>query len=107
MICAAVLSNCAPVVAPASNPALAGPVVLDEQGVRELLAGVALEQGDEKAKTAAATVRALSAEGHNATLYQALTAANQRAFIAPLVTGIVASLLGFGFGAVFAYLLLK
>ncbi len=57
MLCAAVATNCAPAVAPASRAAAlaSGQVVLDEQGLRDLLAGVELELGDARAETARET----------------------------------------------------
>lgn len=74
-----VLNSCAHAVAPASRPALPAPtgltsaVVLDEQGVRELLAGVELELGDERAKTAAAQQR--EAEARRWTLISGIVGA--------------------------------
>lgn len=56
--CSPALTSSAPVVARASDAPL---TPLDEQAVRELLAGVELELGDERAKTHAAEMRA-----HNA-----------------------------------------
>lgn len=61
MILLLALNSCAPAVVrasslPSCNHACisSGPVMLDEVAVRELLAGVELELGDERAKMAAA-----------------------------------------------------
>jgi hypothetical protein len=62
------LSSCAPAVGAASNPTPASApfvpdgVNCDSQCLRELLAGVELEKGDERAKTAEAMQRAAAAE---------------------------------------------
>lgn len=53
--CSPVSTSSAPVVARASDAPLAP---LDEQAVRELLAGVELELGDERARTHQAQLRA-------------------------------------------------
>lgn len=64
-LCLLVLSSCAPAAAPASRPvAFAPAMALDAQGVRELLAGVELELGDERAKTADAEQRVEAARTH-------------------------------------------
>ncbi len=61
------LTSCASAVAPASRPAgslvyVPPGIVLDETGVRELLAGVELELGDRDAEVAAANQRTNIAE---------------------------------------------
>lgn len=66
------LTSCASAVAPASRPAPASApapfvpdgMVLDAQGIREMLAGVELELGDGRAQVAAAEQRAVTAEEH-------------------------------------------
>ena len=56
--CSPALISSAPVVAKASDDPL---TPLDEQAVRELLAGVELELGDERSRTYAAQLRAADA----------------------------------------------
>lgn len=69
MLLTLALSGCASVAAPASRPVApaSAPVVpdgmtCDTPCLRELLAGVELELGDERAKTAGAEQRAAAAE---------------------------------------------
>lgn len=100
--------NCAPVVAPASSaPAFeqpTGPIVLDEQGVRELLAGVELELGDERAAAAGNLARAIAAEKFLKDVQRQAEGLRQRAFWGPIVSGVIGAILGGVVGALGVYI---
>jgi hypothetical protein len=67
-------------------------IVLDETGVRELLAGFRLELGDERAKTAAALTE-------NMQLRSALLEAREAHVLRPALVGVGVGLLIGGLGA--------
>lgn len=83
--CNPALTSSAPVVARASEPPL---TPLDETAVRELLAGVELELGDERARTHAAQLRA-----HDAISQRNLA----------IMAAVMALVIGAGAGAVITF----
>lgn len=107
------LSFCGP--APASRPVVvfapplpaSGPVVLDEQGVRELLAGVELELGDERARTsrAEALVKALTLRLRETE--DIVRSESWRATWGPVIAGAVSGFLAFAAGFLGCFLVMK
>lgn len=69
-------------------------MVLDEIGVRELLAGVEVEKGEIAARAAACDVRCRMLTTANDELQRANRSARAHAILGPLLAGVIGTVLG-------------